>query len=243
VNEGEIEARIRKAVSEGCDILDIGGYSSRPGAAEVPVDEECRRVAMGVEIARRVASQIPISIDTFRSEVAEHILERFGKVVINDISAGELDSRMVQVVARAGVPYIAMHMRGTPQNMQQCSDYGDVASEVIESLRCRAEWLKEQGVRQVILDPGFGFAKSLEQNYSLLARLSELTTLGYPVLAGVSRKSMIYKALNTTQEDALTGTIALNWECLRAGCRILRVHDTREAVQIVKLFQIYEANR
>lgn len=238
-----VEQRIHEVVDEGCDIVDIGGYSSRPGAAEVSIEEEIRRVTLGVECARRVAPELPISIDTFRSEVVSHIVRNFGEVMVNDISAGELDVRMAETVAKHKLPYIAMHMRGRPETMQSCTEYEDITAEVVEYLDRRAEWLKSMGVNNIILDPGFGFAKTLEQNYQLLHGLPHLTALGHPVLIGISRKSMIYKALDTNQQEALTGTIALHWECLRAGARILRVHDTREAVQTIKLFEIYEANR
>ena len=239
----EVEQRIREVVSQGCDIIDIGGYSSRPGADEVSIEEELRRVAMGVNAARRLAPQIPVSIDTFRAEVVRSIVQEFGDVIVNDISAGELSHNMIETVAELQLPYVAMHMRGTPTTMQSKTEYTDITSEVVNYLSERAKVLTSAGVQNIVLDPGFGFAKSLQQNYELLHGLTQLSTLGYPVLVGISRKSMIYKALNTTQEDALIGTVALHWECLRAGAKILRVHDTREAVQTIKLFEIYEANR
>ena len=239
----EVEQRIREVVSQGCDIIDIGGYSSRPGADEVSIEEELRRVAMGVNAARRLAPQIPVSIDTFRAEVVRSIVQEFGDVIVNDISAGVLSHNMIETVAELQLPYVAMHMRGTPTTMQSKTEYTDITSEVVNYLSERAKVLTSAGVQNIVLDPGFGFAKSLQQNYELLHGLTQLSTLGYPVLVGISRKSMIYKALNTTQEDALIGTVALHWECLRAGAKILRVHDTREAVQTIKLFEIYEANR
>ena len=238
-----LEISIQRAVEEGADILDIGGYSSRPGAAEVPEQEEIRRVLRAVTIARNIAPEIPISIDTFRSSVVKAVVGEIGKIVVNDISAGELDDQMIQTVADLRLPYIAMHMRGTPQNMQHHSEYDNVCDSVIAYLKHKAEELEAVGIQQVILDLGFGFAKTLEQNYQLLGALPQLTSLGYPVLAGLSRKSMIYNALNISPNESLTGTIALNWECLRCGCKILRVHDTKPAVQTVKLFEIYEANR
>lgn len=237
-----IEQRIRSVTEQGCDIVDVGGYSSRPGAAEVSVEEEIRRVSLGVETARRIAPELPVSIDTFRSEVVESVVRNYGKVIVNDISAGELDVRMVETVARYTLPYVAMHMRGRPETMQNQTQYEDITSEVVDYLRQRAEWLKGMGINQVVLDPGFGFAKTLEQNYQLLHGLPRLTTLDYPVLVGISRKSMIYNALGVSQQEALTGTIALHWECLRSGAKILRVHDTREAVQTIKLFSTYESN-
>lgn len=241
-----IEARVHEAVAAGCTMIDVGGYSSRPGADEVKPEEEWRRVETGVAAVRRVAPGMTVSVDTFRASVVERTIERFGAVVVNDISAGELDGAMFRTVARYGVPYVAMHMKGTPKTMQQLTDYEcDIVSEVCEYFRCRIAAMKQAGIRdgQIVLDPGFGFAKTLEQNYALLGGLHRIVALGYPVLAGVSRKSMIYKALGTTPDAALPGTIALGWECLRQGATILRVHDTREAVDTVRIFELYEQNR
>ena len=236
-----IERRVREAADEGCDLFDVGGYSSRPGAAEVPLEEEWRRVETGLEIIRRLASDLPVSVDTFRSEVARRAIERFGPILINDISAGELDPAIIDVAARYEVPYIAMHMRGTPASMQRMTDYGDVVEEVLHYFDRKVDELHRRGVRQIILDPGFGFAKTLEQNYELLRGLHRLCETGYPVLAGLSRKSMIYKLLGTTPDEALPGTIALGWESLRQGARILRVHDVREAVDTVRIFKAFES--
>lgn len=241
-----IEARVRAAVAAGCTMIDVGGYSSRSGADEVTPEEEWRRVETGVTAVRRVAPGMTVSVDTFRASVAERTIERFGAVVVNDISAGELDEAMFRTVARYGVPYIAMHMKGTPKTMQQLTDYEcDIVSEVCDYFKRRIAAMKQAGIRdgQIVLDPGFGFAKTLEQNYALLGGLHRIVALGYPVLAGVSRKSMIYKALGTTPDEALAGTIALGWECLRQGATILRVHDTREAVDTVRIFELYEQNR
>lgn len=241
-----IEARIREAVAAGCSLIDVGGYSSRPGADEVSPEEEWRRVEAGVAAVRRVAPDMLVSVDTFRASVAAQVIERFGAVVINDISAGELDETMFRTVARYGVPYIAMHMKGTPQTMQRLTDYGsDITSAVCAYFESRIAAMKQAGIRdeQILLDPGFGFAKTLEQNYALLGGLHRLVSMGYPVLAGVSRKSMIYKALGVTPEEALAGTIALGWECLRQGATLLRVHDTRQAVDTVRIFELYEQNR
>ncbi len=241
-----IERRILEAVGEGATILDVGGYSSRPGAAEVPVEEEWARVKAGVGAARRLAPDAVVSVDTFRSEVARRVLDEFGPVIINDISAGELDPQMLDVVARYGVPYIAMHMKGDPQTMQSLTEYRrDITTEVVSYFRERVERFLAAGIRRerIILDPGFGFAKTVDQNYELLSGLHRLCELGFPVLAGLSRKSMIYKALDTTPEESLAGTVALDWECLRQGARILRVHDVREAADTVRLFRIYEQNK
>lgn len=237
-----VEQRVREAVAEGAQLIDVGGYSSRPGADEVPADEEWRRVALGVEAVRRLAPDVPVSVDTFRSEVAAKALETFGPLIINDISAGELDPAMLSVAAEYGVPYIAMHMKGDPQTMQSQTDYRrDITTEVVDYFRSRTEAMLAAGIRRenIVLDPGFGFAKTTEQNYELLAGLHELCALGYPVLAGLSRKSMIYKVLGTTPAESLAGTVALGWECLRQGAKILRVHDVREAADTVKLFNLF----
>lgn len=239
VDERSIVARVEQAVAEGATILDVGGYSSRPGAAELSVEDEWQRVRLGLRAVRSV-SDIPVSVDTFRSEVARRAVEEFGELIINDISAGELDANMVDVVAKYNLPYVAMHMRGTPQTMQSRTDYEqDIVSEVCQYFERRVEELRQRGVSKIILDPGFGFAKTLEQNYELLGGLNRLTAMGYPVLVGVSRKSMIYKLLGVTSAEALNGTTALHWEALRQGATILRVHDTREAVEVVKIFNKY----
>lgn len=232
-----IEHRVRDAVACGASIIDVGGYSSRPGADEVSPDEEWRRVDLGIGAVRSLSPDLPVSVDTFRSSVAARAIHKYGKVIINDISAGELDPLLIDVAAKYDVPYVAMHMRGTPETMQSLTDYRDVAVEVTDYFRERTAMLRERGVRRIIIDPGFGFAKTLEQNYELLHGLHHLCELGYPVLAGLSRKSMIYKLLNTTPDRALNGTTALHWECLRQGAAILRVHDTREAVEVVRLFE------
>lgn len=242
VDERSIVARAEQAVTEGATILDVGGYSSRSGAAELSVEDEWQRVRLGLRAVRSV-SDIPVSVDTFRSEVARRAVEEFGELIINDISAGELDANMVDVVAKYNLPYVAMHMRGTPQTMQSRTDYGqDIASEVCQYFERRVEELRQRGVRKIILDPGFGFAKTLEQNYELLGGLNRLTAMGHPVLVGVSRKSMIYKLLGVTSAEALNGTTALHWEALRQGATILRVHDTREAVEVVRIFNKYREN-
>ena len=196
---------------------------------------------LGLQIVRREAPEAFVSIDTFRAEVVRRAVEEFGALIVNDISAGELDSQMWDVVAKYRLPYVAMHMRGTPQTMQSQTDYPNgVVGEVCDYFAKRVELLKGRGVENIILDPGFGFAKTLEQNYELLAGLDCLCTLGYPVLAGVSRKSMIYKLLDVTPAEALNGTTALHWEALRQGAVILRVHDTREAAEVIRIFNEYK---
>ncbi len=232
----DVERRVRDAVEAGASVIDVGGYSSRPGADEVSPEEEWRRVDLGVGAVRSLSPDLPVSIDTFRSSVAARTIHKYGKVIINDISAGELDPLIVDVVAEHDVPYVAMHMKGDPRTMQSMTDYRDIVAEVVDYFRERTAQLRERGVRRIVVDPGFGFAKTLEQNYELLRGLHRLAELGYPVLAGVSRKSMIYKLIGTTPAEALNGTTALHWECLRQGAVILRAHDTREAVEVVRMF-------
>lgn len=234
-----IRERVDRAVEQGAAILDIGGYSSRPGAADVTPEEELRRVDLALETVRRAHGDFPVSIDTFRASVAEAAIERYGTCIINDISGGVADPRIIEVAARRQAPYIAMHMRGTPQDMQRYTDYGNITAELCDFFRDRLRLLSEAGVGEVILDPGFGFSKTLEQNYELLARMKRFKSFRCPVLAGISRKSMIYKALETDPSQALNGTTALHWECLRQGADILRVHDTAEAVEVVRLFRLY----
>ena len=240
-----VERRVREAVAEGASIIDVGGYSSRPGADEVSPGEEWWRVKLGVGAVRRLAPGMAVSVDTFRSEVAARAIERFGPLIINDISAGELDPAMPAVAAKYGVPYIAMHMKGDPKTMQSLTDYKrDITAEVVAYFEARVAALLAAGIARehLVLDPGFGFAKTTEQNYELLAGLHRLCALGYPVLAGLSRKSMIYRVLGVTPAQSLAGTVALGWECLRQGAAILRVHDVREAVDTVRIFNAYVQN-
>ena len=240
-----VERRVREAVAEGASIIDVGGYSSRSGADEVSPGEEWRRVKLGVGAVRRLAPGMAVSVDTFRSEVAARAIERFGPLIINDISAGELDPAMPAVAAKYGVPYIAMHMKGDPKTMQSLTDYKrEITAEVVAYFEARVAALLAAGIARehLVLDPGFGFAKTTEQNYELLAGLHRLCALGYPVLAGLSRKSMIYRVLGVTPAQSLAGTVALGWECLRQGAAILRVHDVREAVDTVRIFNAYVQN-
>lgn len=241
-----VERRVREAVAEGASIIDVGGYSSRSGADEVSPGEEWRRVKLGVGAVRRLAPGMAVSVDTFRSEVAARAIERFGPLIINDISAGELDPAMPAVAAKYGVPYIAMHMKGDPKTMQSLTDYRrDIVTEVVGYFRSRLCDMEQAGIRRgrIILDPGFGcFAKTAAQNFELLAGLHRLCSLGCPVLAGLSRKSMIYRTLGCTPAESLAGTVALGWECLRQGAAILRVHDVREAVDTVRIFNAYVQN-
>lgn len=234
--EEEIERRVMQAIAEGADMLDVGGYSSRPNADEVSVDEECARVCRAMKVIRRVCPEVAVSIDTFRAEVVRRVVADWGDCIVNDISAGEADSEMIPTVARLGLPYIAMHMRGTPVTMQSMTDYDDVVEEVRSYFVHKIDELHSAGITDVVIDPGFGFAKTLEQNYALMDGLNRLNDLGAPILVGISRKSMIYKLLGCTPAEALNGTTALHLEALRQGAKILRVHDTREAVEVIKIY-------
>lgn len=241
-SEEAIRIRIAEAVDQGAAILDIGGYSSRPGAEDVSPEEEIRRLERALGIIRAEFPQMPVSLDTFRSEVAREIIRRHGPCMLNDITGGEADGAMFTAAAQLEVPYIAMHMRGTPSTMQSLTQYEDLSGEVLASLRDKRDRLRAAGVRDVILDPGFGFAKTTGQNYELLAQMHRLRELDCPVLAGISRKSMIYKPLGITPNQSLNGTSALHWECLRQGASILRVHDTRQAAEVIRLYEIFSQN-
>ncbi|MBP5668526.1 MAG: dihydropteroate synthase [Salinivirgaceae bacterium] len=230
-------ARADEALALGADILDLGAYSTRPGAAEVPAEEEWQRLQPVVTELRRRHPQAVISIDTFRSSVAERAVDA-GADIINDVSGGTLDEQMFATVARLQVPYILMHMRGTPATMQQHTTYNNLLADVISELSQPLRHLTDLGVHDVIIDPGFGFAKTLEQNYELFAHLSEFSVFDRPLLVGISRKSMIYKLFNITPEQSLSATTALNLLALKNGASILRVHDVPEAVQVVKMWKM-----
>jgi dihydropteroate synthase len=236
----EISVRVEEAVGWGARIIDVGGHSSRPGAEDVSVDEETDRVMLGVEVVRAKAPGAIVSIDTFRSEVAAKVIKRFGACIINDISAGEIDPEIVAVAAKYRVPYVLMHSRGTPRTMQKMTDYQDIIAEVKDFFAEKIASLRARGVVDIILDPGFGFAKTTPQNFRLLHHLGEFHKFELPLLAGISRKSMIYNVLETTPVEALSGTAALNWACLQGGANILRVHDTLAAIEVIKLFNYYK---
>lgn len=233
-----IESRVETAIAQGADMLDIGGYSSRPGAPEVSEDEEYSRLASGLEIIRRKAPDAIVSVDTFRAGVARRCVLEWGADIINDISAGMLDPLMAPVAAELGTPVVLMHMRGTPATMQSLTDYRDPVADVISELAERISIFRSHGVADVIADPGFGFAKTTEQNYRIMRHLEEFRALECPLLVGISRKSMIYRPLGITPSEALPGTTALNMASLLKGAAILRVHDVAEAVQTVKIFNL-----
>lgn len=226
-----------KMLNEGATFLDLGAYSSRPSAKDIPVDEEMARLLPVVEAIRNNYPEALLSIDTFRAKVAEETINA-GAHLINDISGGELDEDMFQTVARLQVPYILMHMRGNPQTMTKQTDYEDLFGEVYDYFANKNYTLKQLGVHDVIIDPGFGFAKKNEQGYTLMSRLQEFGRLGLPILAGVSRKRMVYHVTGGTAEDALNGTTVLNTIALTKGANILRVHDVKEAVEAVKIWQL-----
>ncbi len=236
----EITMRVEEAVGWGAKIIDIGGYSSRPGAEDVPVEEELSRVMLGVEIVRERAPGVVVSLDTFRSEVAAKVIKRFGPCIINDISAGSEGPEIFDVAAKHRVPYILMHSRGNPRTMQDMTDYQDIVTDVKDFFTEKIALLRTHGVEDIILDPGFGFAKTTPQNFRLLHHLAELQKFELPILAGISRKSMIYNVLESSPVEALTGTAALNWACLRGGANILRVHDTLAAIEVIKIHNYYK---
>lgn len=237
LGEEEIEKRVLQIVGEGASIIDIGAYSSRPNADDVPIKEEMERLRKGLEIISRVAPNVAVSVDTFRADVASMCVEEYGVAMINDISGGELDKDMFRRVAKLHVPYILMHMKGTPQTMQQEPHYEDLMREILFYFSVRTQQLKELGVKDIIIDPGFGFAKTLEHNYELMGHLEDFKVFEMPILVGISRKSMIYRLLGSTPDDALNGTTALNTIALMKGADILRVHDVRQAVEAIKIVE------
>lgn len=233
--EAEIAARAQQILTEGGSIIDIGAYSSRPNAEHISTEEEMKRLRNGLQIICREHPDAVVSVDTFRADVARMCVEEYGVAMVNDIAAGEMDSEMFPTIARLGVPYIIMHMQGTPQNMQQHPHYEDVLREVLYYFSEKVQRLRDIGVKDIILDPGFGFGKTLAHNYELLNRMEEFAIFELPVLVGVSRKSMIYKLLDTTPEETLNGTTVLHTIALMKGANILRVHDVKEAVETVRL--------
>ena len=234
--ENDVATRVAQLMAEGTDIIDVGACSSRPGADNVSAEEEMERLRRGLDILRQVAPEAIVSVDTYRADVAAMCVEEYGVAMINDISAGQLDERMFDTIARLRVPYVLTHMQGTPETMQAGPQYVDVVHDVLRFLAARAEILHEKGVSDVVIDPGFGFGKTLEHNYQLMDRLEEFHLLELPLLVGISRKSMIYRLLDVTPDEALNGTTALNMVALMKGAHILRVHDVkacRECIQIV----------
>ena len=245
-NREQLRATLLRHLAEGTDWLDLGAMSTRPGAEEVPVEEEWSRLKEGLEAVEELRWEgrltARVSVDTFRVEVARRAIETYGVAMINDITGGQYDEQMYRLVGDTGVQYVAMHMRGTPQTMQQLTHYDDVVEEVRSWLLERVARMVAAGVQpgQIWLDPGFGFAKNLEQEYHLVAGLKRMTEAGFPLLVGISRKSMLTRVAGITKEEALPATTALHWELLRQGAAMLRVHDVAAARQTVDLYNYYE---
>ena len=235
--ESEVINRAERILDEGATIIDIGAYSSRPQAEHVSFDDELARLRFALSLIRRRFPQTILSIDTFRAEVVHRLYDEFGDFLVNDISAGEIDEKMISEVARLKLPYIAMHMRGTPQTMHEHTEYDDPAIDLTRYFAIKTTRLVEAGIRDIIIDPGFGFAKTIESNYELLARLAHLKVTGFPILVGLSRKSMFYKPLKTTPDEVLAATVAANTVALQNGADILRVHDVKEAVQAIAVWE------
>ena len=234
--EADIICRLHQMMQEGADMIDVGAYSSRPGAADVSEEEEMERLRRGLRIVKRDFPQVPVSVDTFRANVARMAVEEEGADIVNDISGGEMDKRMFRTVASLRVPYILMHMQGTPQSMQQAPHYDNVRREVMIYMAEKVERLHDLGVKDIIADPGFGFGKTLEHNYELMAHLEDFHELDCPLLVGISRKSMIYNLVGGTPQTALGGTTALHLYALNKGAHILRVHDVAAAVETKKIY-------
>ena len=232
----DIAYRVEQIITEGADMIDIGAYSSRPNAEHVSTKEEMARLRKGLEIIREVAPEAIVSVDTFRADVASMCVEEYGAALINDISGGQMDERMFDTVARLNVPYIMMHMQGTPQDMQLHIHYNHLRMEIMQYFALKVQELYARGVKDIIIDPGFGFGKTLAHNYELFKHLEDFKLFGLPLLVGISRKSMIYKLLDSSPEEALNGTTVLNTIALTKGADILRVHDVKACVEAVRIF-------
>ena len=236
-SEREIAQRAQQIVSEGGDIIDVGAYSTRPGADEVSVEEEMNRLRFALDIIKNATPEAIISVDTFRADVAKMCVEECGAHIVNDISGGTMDRRMFRTVAHLGVPYVLTHIQGTPQTMQQQCQYEDLIADIMLYFSQRVNDLRALGAKDIILDPGFGFGKTLAQNYELMQHLDDFSEFGLPLLVGVSRKSMIHQLLGVTPAESLTGTIALQTVALTKGANIIRAHDVREAVESISIVQ------
>lgn len=234
--------RVRQMVADGADIIDVGACSTRPGSGQIDAQEEMARLQWALAVIGRETPGVILSVDTYRADVARRCVEQWGVDIINDISGGTMDKAMFPTMAMLKVPYVLMHMRGTPETMTTMTDYGDVAADVLDWLTRRIDELRQMGVADVIADPGFGFAKTLEQNYQLLAHLDAFHALETPLLVGVSRKRMIYMPLGCTADEALNGTTVINTLALERGAHILRVHDVRAAAEAVKLVTLARDN-
>ena len=235
VDEMRIGERVEEILKEGGDIIDIGAYSTRANADDISPEEEYSRLKIGLNVIKNIDANAIVSVDTFRADVARRCVEEFGVDIVNDVSGGTLDDDMFATVANLKVPYILMHMRGTPATMQQLTEYNDVTRDVIDDLHKKKCALNDLGIDDVIIDPGFGFSKTVEQNFEMLNRLEDFKQLDAPLLVGVSRKSMIYRTLGCTPVESLNGTTVINTISLLKGAHILRVHDVKEAVEVCKL--------
>ena len=234
--EDDICRRLHQLMDEGADMIDVGAYSTRPGADDVSEEEEMERLRRGLRVVRRELPEVPVSVDTFRASVARMAVEEEGADIVNDISGGDMDRQMFRTVARLHVPYVLMHMQGVPRSMQQAPHYDNVRREVMVHLAERVDLLHQMGVADVVVDPGFGFGKTLDHNYELMEHLEDFHELGCPLLVGISRKSMIYKLVGGTPQTALNGTTVLNTVALLKGAHILRVHDVAPAVEAKKMY-------
>lgn len=239
--EKDIIRRLHQITDEGASIIDIGAYSSRPNAEDVSIEEEMSRLRTGLELIKKHQPDAIISVDTFRADVAKMCVEEYGAAIVNDISAGLLDKEMFSTIARLGIPYIIMHMKGTPKNMQAAPHYDNLLKEIFYYFSEKVQKLRNLGVKDIIIDPGFGFGKTLEHNYELMNHLEEFRLFEVPLLVGVSRKSMIYKLLGINPEEALNGTTTLNTIALLKGANILRVHDVKVAMETIKIVQKMKA--
>ena len=240
--ERELMERVQQILSEGGSIIDVGAYSTRPGAAVVSAEEEWQRLEQALRIVHREAPEAILSVDTFRADIARRCVEIFGVSIVNDISGGDADAQMFDTVADLRVPYVLMHCQGTPQTMQQAPTYKNVTAEVITDLSRKVRQLRQRGARDIIIDPGFGFGKTLEHNYTLLRQLEDFCIFDLPLLVGISRKSMITRPLDITADEALNGTTALNAFALMKGANILRVHDVKAATEVVKLYSLLSSH-
>lgn len=236
-DDEQIATRVKQMMDEGADMIDIGGYSSRSGADDVSPQEEMERLRRGLRIVRKLYPDVPISVDTFRADVARMCIEEEGADLINDIAAGMMDRQMFKMVARLGVPYIMMHMQGTPETMQLDPHYNNLRREVMLYFAERIDRLCQMGAKDIIIDPGFGFGKTVEHNYELMNHLEDFSVFNLPILVGISRKSMIYKLIGGTPQTSLNGTTVLNTIALTKGAHILRVHDVKQAVEAKRIWQ------
>lgn len=241
-DEAHITERVRQMMDEGADMIDIGGYSSRPGADDVTPEEEMARLRRGLRIVRKLYPEVPVSVDTFRADVARMCIEEEGADIINDISGGMMDRQMFRTVARLGVPYILMHMQGTPDTMQVAPHYDNLRREVMLYFAERIDRLCQMGAKDIIVDPGFGFGKTLEHNYELMNHLEDFAVFNLPLLVGISRKSMIYKLTGGTPQTSLNGTTVLNTISLVKGAHILRVHDVKAAAEAKQIYMAMKQN-